>query len=75
MNYQLDLIFMHPSLVKLLYSYHVADILRIIIAIHVVCINKDGTALPLLQKRIASTILSAEPKLNHLEYLALKRSL
>ena len=75
MNYQSDLIFMHSSLVKLLYSYHVADILAIIIAIHMACINKDGTKLPLFQKRIASTILSAERKLNHLEYLALKRSL
>ena len=56
---------MHPSLVKLLYSYHVAYVLTIIIAIHEVCINKDGTKLPLLQKRIASTILSAEPKFNH----------
>ena len=76
MNYQLDLtIFMHPSLVKLLYSYHVADVLTIIIAIHEVCINKDDTKLPLFQKRTAPTILSAEHKLNHLEYLALKRSL
>ena len=47
MNYQLDLIFTQPSLVKVQYSYHVADVLTIIIAIHVVrcilCINKDGT--------------------------------
>ena len=67
-NYQLDLIFMHPSLVKLLYSYHVADVLTIITVIHVVCINKNGIKLPLFQKRIASTILSAECKLNNLEY-------
>ena len=75
MNYQLDLIFMQPSLVKLLYSYHVADALTIITVIHVVCINKDGTKLPVFQKRIAPSILSAEHKLNHPEYLALKRNL
>ena len=70
---------MQPSLVKLLFSHHIADVLTPnMIAIHVyciLCIAKDGSELPLLPKRIAQTIWSAETKLNLPEYLALKESL
>ena len=49
----------------------------IIIASHVsriLCITKDGSELLVLPKRIGQTILSAERKLNHLQYLALKET-
>ena len=73
---------MQPILVNLKVSFlTILDMyyLRpIIIAIHVSCIlcmTKDGSELLLLPKRIGQTILSADSKLNHLEYLALKESL